>query len=321
MVFVQTKKQAHRLHILLGLLGLKVTELHGNLTQPQRLEALEKFKTKLVDILVATDVAARGLDIAGVKTVVNFLMPATIEHYIHRVGRTARAGRAGVSISLAGELERKIVKEIVKGARNPVKSRIIPPDILEKYKLKLAKLDPQINQILQEENEERLLSKTENQANRVEKILKGEQEKNRPWFQTKKQRKEEKARLNLKNTSRNKIHVEKSKKKGRSQETADDRIKNQLYKVELLQAKFAKKKHKEQKLNVVQEEYFSNTNKALKKKLKSHFSDLVDTSKKNAKKLRHEANFINKMKNKKVTVKKAQPVGKTFGKPREKKQK
>ncbi|KAG5869008.1 hypothetical protein JTB14_019946 [Gonioctena quinquepunctata] len=119
MVFVQTKKQAHRLHVLLGLLGLKVAELHGNLTQPQRLDNLEKFKTKQVDVLIATDVAARGLDISGVQTVINFIMPATVEHYIHRVGRTARAGRAGVSVSLAGEKERKIVKEVIKRAKKP----------------------------------------------------------------------------------------------------------------------------------------------------------------------------------------------------------
>ena len=83
------------MHIILGLLGLKVGELHGNLSQPQRLEALRKFKEAEIDILLATDLVARGLDIPKVNTVVNFTMPNTLSHYIHRVGRTARAGRSG----------------------------------------------------------------------------------------------------------------------------------------------------------------------------------------------------------------------------------
>lgn len=145
MIFVQRKYQAHRLHILLGLLGIKAGELHGNLTQQQRLESLKQFKEEQIDVLIATDVAARGLDIVGVKTVINFNMPLSTEHYIHRVGRTARAGRAGISVSLADERERKLVKDIIKSAETPVKNRIIPADILDKYNKKLDQLEPEIS--------------------------------------------------------------------------------------------------------------------------------------------------------------------------------
>merc|ERR1712180_502572 len=114
LIFLQTKRLAHKLRILLGLVGLNVAELHGDLTMLQRLESLEKYKNGDVDILVATDLAARGLDVVGVKTVISFNMPTTLKSYIHRVGRTARAGKAGRSITLVGEKERKMLKGIVK---------------------------------------------------------------------------------------------------------------------------------------------------------------------------------------------------------------
>ncbi len=171
------------------MLGIRSGELHGSMKQAQRLQTLKKFKDEEIDILLATDVAARGLDIKGVKTVINFTMPFSPEQYIHRVGRTARAGRSGRSVSIAGEKERKMVREIIKRARNPVKARVIPTDIVLKYKKKLTDMYADVQNIIDEEKVEKSLDFLEARTKDLEVKLAGEEvDDGRVWFQTPEQR-------------------------------------------------------------------------------------------------------------------------------------
>ncbi len=104
-VFVATCNNALRSTLLLRNLGFEAVCLHGKLTQGKRLGALNKFKAGKSNILVATDVASRGLDIPNVDVVINFDIPSHGKDYIHRVGRTARAGRAGRSISFVTQYD------------------------------------------------------------------------------------------------------------------------------------------------------------------------------------------------------------------------
>ncbi|KAK3799134.1 hypothetical protein RRG08_051409 [Elysia crispata] len=249
-VFIQTKVQAHRMHILLGLLGIKVGELHGNLSQAQRLETLKKFKDGLIDVMLATDLAARGLDIEGIKTVINFTMPSTIKHYIHRVGRTARAGKSGRSVTLVGEKERKVLKEVVKLAKAPLKTRIIPPDVISKYRDKISLVEEDIKAIMVEEKEESHLRSVENKMNKAQNMLKPadseeEPEKRRGWFQSRKERKAEREKLRLAEKSNSK-----EEKKTRKKLTAEDRVNFELTKAQLLSIRHAKKAHKTKPVGV-----------------------------------------------------------------------
>jgi ATP-dependent RNA helicase RhlE len=100
LVFVRTKRGADRLVKRLGRHGVSAVAIHGNRTQPQREKALSRFHNGVIDTLVATDVAARGIDVDDVTHVINFDAPEDREAYVHRVGRTGRAGRSGVGITL-----------------------------------------------------------------------------------------------------------------------------------------------------------------------------------------------------------------------------
>lgn len=107
-IFTRTVNDTQRLAILLRTLGFGAIPLHGQLSQSARLGALNKFKAGSRDILVATDVAARGLDIPSVDVVLNYDVPSDSKTYIHRVGRTARAGKSGHAISVVTQYEVEI---------------------------------------------------------------------------------------------------------------------------------------------------------------------------------------------------------------------
>jgi ATP-dependent RNA helicase RhlE len=114
LVFVRTKHGASRLAQQLEKDRITATAIHGDKTQPQRTQALADFKEGRVRVLVATDVAARGLDIEDLPHVVNFELPTTPEDYIHRIGRTGRAGAKGDAISLVCEDEAELLQGIEK---------------------------------------------------------------------------------------------------------------------------------------------------------------------------------------------------------------
>ncbi|KAH9693398.1 DEAD-box ATP-dependent RNA helicase 28 [Citrus sinensis] len=175
-IFSGTKQAAHRLKILFGLAALKAAELHGNLTQAQRLEALELFRKQHVDFLIATDVAARGLDIIGVQTVINYACPRDLTRqvpnyflmlYVHRVGRTARAGREGYAVTFVTDNDRSLLKAIAKRAGSKLKSRIVAEQSITKWSKIIEQMEDQVAAILQEEREERILRKAEMEATKV----------------------------------------------------------------------------------------------------------------------------------------------------------
>ena len=120
LVFTRTKHGANRLAQQLDKSGVRSEAIHGNKSQGARQRALDAFKAGRVRVLVATDIAARGIDVDGVSHVINFDLPHEPESYVHRIGRTARAGASGVALSFCGSDERGLLRDIERLTRQPL---------------------------------------------------------------------------------------------------------------------------------------------------------------------------------------------------------
>jgi len=195
-IFFRQKKEAHRVRIIFGLLGIKAAELHGSMSQEQRIGALSSFRSGQCTHLLATDLASRGLDISNVSTVINYEAPQSHEIYLHRVGRTARAGRAGRSCTIAAEPDRKVVKQAVKSGKAQgakIVSRVVEMGLADEWAAKVAALDDEVEEILKEEKEEKALAGAEMHVRKGENIITHEDEiKARPkrtWFESEKEKK------------------------------------------------------------------------------------------------------------------------------------
>ncbi|MFM7470384.1 MAG: DEAD/DEAH box helicase [Nodosilinea sp. LVE1205-7] len=126
LIFVRTRRTASELTRQLQAAGYSVDEYHGDLSQSQRERLLIRFRQQQVRWVVATDIAARGLHVDDLTHVINFDLPDAIENYVHRIGRTGRAGKTGVAISLVTPLEKYKLKQIERQTRQPVTLVKIP---------------------------------------------------------------------------------------------------------------------------------------------------------------------------------------------------
>jgi ATP-dependent RNA helicase RhlE len=126
LVFVRTKRDANKLMRDLVRDGVAATAIHSDRTQGERMQALEEFKNGTMNVMVATDIAARGLDIEQLPFVINYELPYAAEDYIHRIGRTGRAGSPGEAISLVCSDERRMLDDIERELKRPLERLPMP---------------------------------------------------------------------------------------------------------------------------------------------------------------------------------------------------
>ena len=126
LIFCNTKKSVDDLYDVLTEKGYNCDKIHGDIKQSQRIDTLTRFNNGVIDVLIATDVAARGLDIKEVEAVINFEVPGKEDYYVHRIGRTGRAGREGASFTLASSKEIKKIENIERYTKKQIRKRAVP---------------------------------------------------------------------------------------------------------------------------------------------------------------------------------------------------
>jgi ATP-dependent RNA helicase RhlE len=139
LVFTRTKHGADKVVKNLAAAGIRSAAIHGNKSQNARTDALDAFKRGDINILVATDIAARGIDVSGVSHVFNFDLPNVPEQYVHRIGRTARAGATGIAVSFVSGEEKGWLRDIEKLTRVKLEPVPLPPGFAE-MRAKLPKV-------------------------------------------------------------------------------------------------------------------------------------------------------------------------------------
>ncbi|MCC7060329.1 MAG: C-terminal helicase domain-containing protein, partial [Burkholderiaceae bacterium] len=125
LVFAATRRSTEQLCDMLAESGFNAAALHGDMQQGQRSRTLQRMRDGHTRVLVATDVAARGIDVAGISHVINFDAPRQAEDYVHRIGRTGRAGRSGVAVTLLGHHEKQRARDIERYTGQPMRVDVI----------------------------------------------------------------------------------------------------------------------------------------------------------------------------------------------------
>lgn len=131
LIFSATKRNVKEIARTLKKLNFNVAEIHSDLDQQEREDVLRKFKSKKIQLLVATDILSRGIDIKGINLIINYDVPHDAEDYIHRIGRTARADSTGVALTFINEKEQRKFSRIEDLLGKPVNKLLIPPEIGE----------------------------------------------------------------------------------------------------------------------------------------------------------------------------------------------